>query len=126
MKKIFALSLLFLSGCATIISGSVQEVSIKHTGDAKAVITNSDNSIIYKGNIPATVSLSTGNGYFQKSTYHVDVLDKNNEHVGLGIIDSSLNNWYFGNLLVGGIIGMVLIDPFTGAMWTLPSEITIK
>lgn len=30
-----------------------------------------------------------------------------------------LNGWYFGNLLIGGFLGMLIIDPATGAMWKL-------
>lgn len=29
----------------------------------------------------------------------------------------------FGNLAIGGAIGMLVIDPLTGGMWTLPDSI---
>lgn len=28
-----------------------------------------------------------------------------------------MNGWYFGNLLLGGAIGMLIVDPITGAMY---------
>jgi hypothetical protein len=31
----------------------------------------------------------------------------------------SLSGWYFGNILFGGLIGMVAVDPNTGAMFNL-------
>lgn len=34
----------------------------------------------------------------------------------------SLDGWYFGNILLGGFLGMVIIDPATGAMWELDTE----
>ena len=30
-----------------------------------------------------------------------------------------MNGWYFGNILFGGLIGMIAVDPATGAMYTL-------
>lgn len=33
-----------------------------------------------------------------------------------------LDGWYFGNILLGGIIGMLIVDPATGAMWKIDTE----
>lgn len=41
---------------------------------------------------------------------------------------SRLNGWYFGNILIGRVIGMLIIDPATDAMWkleTLPINVTL-
>ena len=40
-------------------------------------------------------------------------------------ISARIGGWYaFGNLLFGGLIGYLIVDPITGAMWTLtPTEI---
>ncbi|MFG0400611.1 hypothetical protein ACF8D8_17535, partial [Pseudomonas sp. zjy_11] len=35
-------------------------------------------------------------------------------------LDSSLSGWYWGNILLGGLIGMLIVDPLTGAMYKLP------
>jgi hypothetical protein len=34
-------------------------------------------------------------------------------------IQADLNGWYFGNLVFGGAIGMLIVDPITGAMWKI-------
>ena len=34
-------------------------------------------------------------------------------------ISSTLNGWYVGNIIFGGLIGLFIVDPLTGAMWTL-------
>jgi hypothetical protein len=35
-----------------------------------------------------------------------------------------VDGWYFGNLLFGGLIGLLIVDPATGAMYKLePNEI---
>jgi len=33
-----------------------------------------------------------------------------------------VNGWYFGNILLGGLIGMLIVDPATGAMYRLDSD----
>jgi hypothetical protein len=37
-------------------------------------------------------------------------------------IDGAINGWYFGNILFGGLIGMLAVDPSTGAMYTLKPD----
>lgn len=38
-------------------------------------------------------------------------------------ITSSIEGWYFANILLGGgIIGMLIVDPATGGMWSLDTE----
>lgn len=32
-----------------------------------------------------------------------------------------LDGWYFGNILLGGVIGMLIVEPATGAMWKIDS-----
>ena len=48
----------------------------------------------------------TKNGYEKKVVY----------------ITAELNGWYIGNLLLGGIPGMLLIDPLSGAMYKIADE----
>ena len=35
-------------------------------------------------------------------------------------LQSSMDGWYWGNFLFGGLIGMLAVDPATGAMYKLP------
>jgi hypothetical protein len=37
-------------------------------------------------------------------------------------VDSRINGWYVGNIVFGGLIGWLIVDPLTGAMWTLNTE----
>jgi hypothetical protein len=34
----------------------------------------------------------------------------------------SIDDWYFGNILFGSLIGMLIVEPATGAMWKLDTE----
>ena len=37
-------------------------------------------------------------------------------------ISCELNGWYWGNILLGGLIGMLVVDPSTGAMFKLETN----
>ncbi len=41
------------------------------------------------------------------------------ERARAGDVDAHVNGWYFGNILLGGVLGMLIIDPATGAMYKL-------
>ena len=42
-------------------------------------------------------------------------------------VKGGLNGWYFGNVVFGGLLGIVIVDPLTGAMWTLrPDDLTVE
>jgi hypothetical protein len=34
-------------------------------------------------------------------------------------VEGQVNGWYFGNIIFGGLIGLLAVDPATGAMYTL-------
>lgn len=35
-----------------------------------------------------------------------------------------MNGWYVGNILFGGVLGLLIIDPATGAMYSLSTKET--
>lgn len=127
MKKIFKVSLiLFISflftDCASIVSKSKWPLEINTTpSGAKISITNRTGENVYEGKSPATVTLKSGSEFFKKESYVVKLsLD--------GYADKTINvtcdvnGWYFGNIVFGGIIGFLIIDPATGAMYKLDRE----
>jgi hypothetical protein len=74
------------------------------------------------------VKLDRGAGYFKGAKYNV-VIEKPGFSKKEFVVDSSLMvGWYlFGNLLFGGLIGWFIVDPATGAMWSLdPDETYIE
>jgi hypothetical protein len=127
MKKILLIliSLFCLEGCASIISKSTWPVIIKSIPDqASFVIINSKGETVHNGITPETVNLNSGLGYFEGAKYHIKLSKQGNQDA-YSIIDSSLNGWYWGNILFGGIIGLLIIDPATGAMWELPETVSV-
>lgn len=124
LKPILALSICFmLSGCATIIKGSTQTVTItSDPNNASVKIYNKDGVLISNDETPQTISLKKGDGFFSGATYKV-VIEKENYETTEVIVDSRLSGWYAGNVIFGGLIGLLIVDPATGAMWTLSPDI---
>ena len=126
MKKTFLkLALMILtvpvlfSGCATIFGRTSYPVSISTDPNAANIsITDKKGREIYKGQSPVTVTVKSGAGYFSKAEYQVKI-SANGYAEQVAPINFKLNGWYFGNILIGGVLGMLFIDPLTGAMWQL-------
>ena len=124
MKRIFvsvAMALLAAatSGCATIVAKSSQSVTVTSTPPGAAVtVTNRAGTVVHSGNTPLTVTLKKGAGYFRPENYTLrftkDGFDPSEMH-----LKGTVSGWYFGNLVFGGLIGMVAVDPATGAMYKL-------
>lgn len=120
------LALLFLSlaatGCASIISDSAYPVAITSIPDqADFVVTNQKGDKVHSGKTPSTVTLKSGAGYFDGEKYSIN-LSKDGYKDQVTTVDTYLNGWYFGNFAFGGLLGMLVIDPLTGAMWRLPEK----
>lgn len=112
-KSIFTLcflTIVLLSSCATIISGSRQTVKISSEPSYATVYINE----IEVGKTPLEKSLK------RNQEYNVIIkLDGYQPYETL--ISKKFNAWYLGNILLGGVIGLV-IDPITGAMHKLTPE----
>lgn len=113
------------TGCATIIQGESQTMIFKSVPDAASIsISNRAGEKIHTGTTPVTLSLKRGAGYFKPESYVVRVSKDGYESVDIAVA-GTVNGWYIGNILFGGLIGMLIVDPLTGAMYTLePNEVT--
>ena len=130
MKKIIITSLASIAlvlgtGCASIIQGSHKTVQINsNPSGAKFTIFNEEGKAIESRNTPASVSLERSSGYFKAENYKL-VFEETGYYTGETRLKGSINGWYWGNFVFGGLIGLLAVDPATGAMWTLdPKETT--
>jgi len=121
------IAMFLLAGCATILNGGFENIDVSSSpSEASVKILDKSDSVFWSGSTPATVSLKRGSGFFQAASYRIEISKK-----GYGTqtvtINSSLNGgWYVaGNIIFGGIIGWLIVDPASGAMWTLsPDHVT--
>jgi len=115
---------LTMTGCASIFSGTTQTLTFKSVPDAANItITNKLGEKIHTGSTPATVTLKRGNGYFKPAGYQV-TFSKEGFQTKTVQVKATVNGWYIANIIFGGLIGFLIVDPITGAMYTLsPSDI---
>ena len=122
MTAIMMASVFLFSSCASIVSKSIYPVSISSNPiGARISITDKFGKEIYLGNTPATVRLKAGAGYFSRAEYQVKFSSPGYDDK-IVPITFKLDGWYFGNIIFGGLIGILIVDPATGAMWKIETE----
>lgn len=134
-KRISAVGLLVSvvlagSGCASIVKGGgAQSISIRSMpSDAEVKIVDAKTgNTLQTGKTPLIVPLNKSTGFFGGAKYRV-LIEKPGFAQREVIVDSGVNGWYVGgNLLFGGLIGWLIVDPATGAMWNLsPEEVAVE
>jgi hypothetical protein len=114
-----------LASCATIVSQTDYDVSItSNPSDSYITITDRYGYNVYSGSTPAYVNLLSHDDYFVGARYTVN-FEKDGYQTQTMLLKSHVDPWYFGNLFLYPLIPvtMLIIDPFTGAMWRLPPSI---
>jgi hypothetical protein len=115
-----------LAGCASIVDSGPQTISINsNPPDAKLTVYDMrKGEQIINAKTPYTATLKRGAGYFKSAKYRV-VIEKEGYESKEIIIKGKASGWYMGgNLIFGGLIGWLIVDPATGAMWRLdPKDI---
>lgn len=110
MSRVGIVALVALTGCATIMQGSKQNVGVSSSPSGAQI--SVDNQAV--GVTPATVPLSRKDNHTVKLTlagyqpYEVQLSRKT-------------SGWVWGNIVFGGIPGLA-IDAITGGMYKLTPE----
>lgn len=117
--------LLLVASCASIVGKSAYPVAISSQPDQADIgITDETGKAIFTGKTPTTVTLNTKAGYFRGKDYTV-TFTKPGYATHTAQIRRGVSGWYIaGNLFFGGLIGWLIVDPLTGAMWTLDEQTT--
>lgn len=115
IKILPLVSFLLLQSCATIVSGSRQTVKFNSIPAAATVFINE----VEVGKTPVEKDLKRNQEY--------QVLIKMDGYKTYKTtLSKKFNEWYIGNIVFGGLIGLV-VDPITGAMYKLtPNELTAR
>ena len=98
------------SGCATIMHGSTQDISISSV-PTNASVTINGNS---RGETPLLISLNRKENH--SVSIHLDGYEKYETY-----LTRSTSGWIFGNIIFGGLIGLV-VDAATGSIYKLSPE----
>lgn len=113
-----------LSGCASIIGKTQYTVTVNSVPDgADFLIKDKSGRKVHSGRTPQSVSLKSDAGYFNGEIYQIDMSKEGHASITTRL-DSSINGWYWGNILFGGLVGLLIVDPATGAMWKLDEHVS--
>ena len=114
-----ALPIVLLWGCATIVEGNDQTVSIvTEPAGAACELTREGHTVGFVNPTPGSINL-------EKSSDHIAVrCEKEGHFAGAGVLASGFQGMTFGNILFGGIIG-VAVDSASGAMHEYPPSVTV-
>lgn len=128
IKKMVAVSALTASlfGCASIVSDSQYTVALNSSPDnAQFVVTNKSGQKVHSGRTPSSIVLKASSGFFQGESYAIEI-EKEGFQAKSYALTSTVDGWYFGNILLGGWLGMLIVDPATGAMFKLPERVDVS
>lgn len=115
MKKriniyLFLASFLLIQACGTIIHGTTQQVGISSSPSSAVVSINGQNV----GETPVIIDLKRKDSHFVK-------IDLPGYQTYETTLSRKVSGWVWGNIVFGGIIGLV-VDASTGGMYKLTPE----
>lgn len=122
-----AVVVLSMVGCSTIVGERYNHVNIATTpqGADFEVRRAADQSVVASGVTPNLVKLKSSAGYFKRGAYIVRFSKPGYADLEMPLA-AGMRGTYWGNILVGGPIGLLIVDPASGAMWALPKAITAE
>lgn len=111
-----------LSSCASIVSKDRYPLTIDSSpSGADVTITDLNGLQVMTGKTPLNVRLKSGAGYFKKAEYQIEISNPGYEKKVI-FLSANLDGWFFGNIFIGGPLGLLIIDPITGAMWSIDTR----
>ena len=108
-------SLLVFWNCATIMTGSKQDIGVRsEPSGAKVSITTIGGLPIASGNTPGSFNLKKGKEY-------VVIVEKDGYQKQEVYLGKAFNMYVIGNILCGGIPGLI-VDGLSGALFNIEPE----
>jgi hypothetical protein len=110
-------------GCASIVSKSNWPVTINSSPSGAKVTVSNDRTgaVMHSAETPTTITLPSSSGFFVPARYKLEFSKKGCAPVTTQVT-ATMNGWYVGNIVIGGLVGWLIVDPATGAMWKLDSR----
>jgi hypothetical protein len=114
------LAVLVLPGCASIVTGTSQTMALaSEPAGATCKLERGGETIGFVNQTPSTAS-------FSKSSKPIVVscAEEAKNLRGVSTVQPNIQPWFFGNLLLGGIVG-IIVDASSGAISEYPSSTTV-
>ena len=112
-----------LSGCASIVHNGNRTITLNtQPAGAKATIVKANSGeAVSVQTTPFTVNLDPKGGFFKGQAYKIKLELAGYQPCEVDV-KPTMSGWYVGNVVFGGLIGLLIVDPATGAMWNLSPE----
>lgn len=112
-------STMLTGACATIMEKDTQQLSIKTRPESQAECRYGTDAMDSTLTAPGTITV-------ERSRKDIDIrcTDKATGSSGDATIASGIEPWFWGNILIGGLLG-VGVDFSTGNAWLYPEETSI-
>lgn len=110
MKAAIGVAFVLFGGCSSIINGTKQDIFIESEPPGATATVDGAQQVV----TPSTVNLERKKGHsitVRKEEYRPVVVNT----------EKKMNPWFWGNCLLGGLIGMG-IDALVGGMWDIQPE----
>jgi len=119
-SSVLLCGLITTAACSSIVHNGPRQFAINSTPEGAKVSAYKQGSSIAidSGVTPKTFSLSPRKSFFSGQPYIIKVEKDGFKPVEVKL-KPEISGWYWGNLFFGGLIGMLVVDPATGAMWNL-------
>ena len=120
MKKSISFFLVWVqvlsnAGCATIVSGKTQDVTVRSNPSGAKVLVD----VMMQGTTPLVANLI-------RKKRHTLEISKEGYGRDVRATTRGFNWWYLGNLILGGVIGLI-VDPITGAIFDVnPDSVYVE
>lgn len=119
MKRICVALMLLSTGCASIVSRSHYNIPVRSNVEGTLVtVRDRQGNICASRQTPTDITLRSGSGFFSRGQYTF-TFEKDGYYGDVQKRTARMDGWYWGNLIFGGLLGLVIIDPATGAMFKL-------
>ena len=107
-------------GCATILSRSRYNVPVQSNASATVEVRNRG-ELVTEARTPTMLTLPAKAGFFVPAKYTFTFKKPGCPDI-VKSRSAYLDFMYVGNVVFGGLIGILIVDPATGAMWRMSEE----
>ena len=121
-----ALTLAVCSGCATVFNWDNRgSITLQSSQPGATVEVYNRGELVGSLVTPVSYEVRSSAGYFKRASYEFRFLKEGYEPVS-EVRRGRFSAWYWWNIMLGGAIGMLIVDPLTGSMfWIDDSPICV-
>lgn len=124
VRCVVAVSFVVTTGCASIVSHTRYPVTVDAESSGRLIVEDHQGTTYYEGPPPADLTLPASDGYFQSALYRATLYPDDGSRISRPF-GGQIDLWYLGNVVFGGYIGFLIVDPATGAMWRIEPTIQL-